>query len=141
MNHIDEDRLLEFALEIIDGDTEGRAAIAAHLEQCPECAVRLKNLTGDLDLIAGVRPYQPLLSVPNPKGRRALVYSIIRAVAFVAIGVFVGFSAARWFDRGPAEVSFAYITLTPPDDTRGGAFSDATGIPPSYYEEILRSQR
>ena len=54
----------------------------------------------------------------------------------------MGFGTANWIGREPAEVTYAYLALTPPSDSQAGcAVSDATEVSPSYYEEILRSQK
>ena len=63
---------------------------------------------------------------------------MLRAAALIAIGFVGGMNGSQWFEREPARVTPAYITRSTPDDSLATfAVSDATGIPPTYYDRIL----
>ncbi|TFH64718.1 MAG: hypothetical protein E4G91_04930 [Candidatus Zixiibacteriota bacterium] len=140
MNHLSEDQVLEYVLEIIDNDSE-RELMAAHFRLCPDCGAKFENIKSDLDIIGGVKPYRRLMQMPNPKARQISLYAVIKVAALFIFGIFVGFATANWIDREPAVVTYAYLTLTPPSGSQAGcAVSDATEVSPVYYEEILKSQ-
>jgi len=139
MNHIDEERLLEYALEVCSDESD-HTDIERHLGDCSQCRDRLKVIKEDIEIIGGVRPSQAVLSLPGTKARNSMVYPLLRAAALIIFGIFVGFGAASWINQKPAFVSPAYVTLTPPDLTlEASAVSDATEIPQSYYDGMLNS--
>lgn len=141
MSHISEDQLLEYALAIVDNDSE-RMLIAAHLDLCPDCGARFEILMRETDIIGGVKPNQQLQLLPNPRGRRLFLYAAIKVAALITFGIFVGFGSANWLGQEPAEATYAYLTLTPPSDNHAGcAVSDATELSASYYQEILQKRK
>jgi anti-sigma factor RsiW len=126
MTHIDEDRLLAYALEVLESDSE-REEISTHLAGCPECRARLGNVQKDIEIIGSLRPYRRVLAVPNPKARRLTVYSLLKAAALVVFGVCIGFGASSLVRQEPTAVVPSYFVLSPPDDCLSGcAVSDAT---------------
>jgi hypothetical protein len=136
MIHIDEDRLLEYALEICPG-TE-KTEIAGHLAGCSRCGAELGRIQRDLQAIGGVRPRVRLTEMSGRRSRQTIVYSILRAAALIIFGIFIGYGASAWLYRAPAPVSPSYIRPSPPEDLlKGIAVSDATEVPLSYYQHIL----
>jgi hypothetical protein len=141
MSHYSEDQLLEYALEILDDSTR-RADIEAHLRLCPGCRAKLEDIEKVNDALGNVKPYRQLLLLPNPRTRRLGVLSAVKVAALIIAGFFAGFGAANWAEKQPAEAAYAYLVLTPPEDTgTGGAVSDATEVTPRYYRETLQSQK
>lgn len=136
MIHIDDDRILEYALEICS-DSE-RSEIAAHLAECSRCGAELGRIQNDLQAIGGVRPRVRLTGMSGRRSRQTIVYSILRAAALIVFGILVGYGASSWLHSVPAPVLPSYMKLSPPEDlpTRV-AVSDATEIPSRYYQSIL----
>jgi anti-sigma factor RsiW len=137
MIHINEDKLLQYALEVSPTDAE-RAVIAEHLATCSECSARLEELRKDIEIIGGIQPRKQELRMPVPRPRHNHVYPIIRAAALFIFGIAVGFGASNWIHRQPAYISPAYLTLSPPPDSVSTqVVSDATEISKRYYEYVL----
>ena len=135
--HINEDKLLQFALEVSPTDAE-RAGIAEHLAICSECSARLEELRKDINVIGGIQPRRQELRMPIPRPWHNVLYPIVRAAALFIFGIVVGFGVSNWILREPAYISPSYLTLSPPPDSIGTyAVSDATGISKGYYEYIL----
>ena len=135
MSHFNDDQLLEFALET-GADQAGRAEIEKHLTVCDECRGRLNEIEKDIRTIGGIRPLSPVLRIPRIRPRAGLVYSALRAAALVILGIALGFGASRLIDRRPAEVSPAYVTLSPPPDSMiGYVVADATSIPIEFRHQ------
>jgi len=137
MSHIDEDRLLAYALEILDRDSE-RDEVGAHLAGCAECRMRLEGVRRDVETIGSARPYGHALRISNPKARGRRVYAVIKAAAMIVLGVVVGLGASRLVHHPSAEVVPQYMVLSPPDDrSPGGAVGDVTELPQMYYHDLL----
>ena len=135
--HINDDKLLQYALEISPTDKE-RAVIAEHLAICSECRSRLEELRRDIEIIGGIQPRRQELRMPGPRPRHNFAHPIIRAAALFILGIAVGFVASNWIQREPAYISPAYLTLSPPPDSVSTyVVSDATEISARYYEYIL----
>lgn len=130
--HINDDKLIEYALEIIYDDTE-RAGMKEHLEACRPCRDRLKKLQDDIDVIGSIHPQRIIASTRGRSRMRRALYSMLRAAALIIIGVAIGFGASAWLEDEPAHVSYQYIALSPPADSIGTyVVSDATDISSSY---------
>lgn len=138
MSHINEDRLLEYALELSSSDSE-RADIAAHLAECQDCAERLEKIRSDVGIIGGIRPSKTYIGMPRQHSRQTFVYAILRAAALIIIGIFAGLGMSSRFTNEHVCVSPSYVIASPPEPSAGGcSASDATGISSSYYEKLLR---
>lgn len=135
--HINEDKLLQYALEVFSTDSE-RAGIAEHLAICSECSARLEELRKDIEVIGGIQPRRQELRMPSPRPRHNFVYPIIRVAALFIFGILVGFGMSNWIYRQPTYISPSYLTLSPPPDSISTyVVSDATGVSKRYYEYIL----
>ncbi len=135
--HISEDKLLEYALEIVEDDIE-RDKIEEHLEACQSCRSRLNEVENDIDVISSVRPHRPVAATPvGPRWRHA-VYPLLRAAALIVIGLGMGFGASAWLGDKPARVVSQYVTLSSPADSVSRyAASDATDISSGYYRRMF----
>ena len=141
MTHISEDKLMMYALEIIDDDKD-LADIEGHLADCPDCRNRLEKIRHDIDIIGDVKPYRQVIQMPVPAVRRINIYSILKMVALFIFGIFVGYGASHISEKKPGPVSPAYIELSPPDNSmQGYAVCDSTGISERYYEHIHEGQK
>jgi hypothetical protein len=139
VTHIAEDKLLEYALEIIDSKEE-RVEIEDHLIACPECAARLDKIHEDIKVIGNVRPFRQTLPMPNPRQSRLNMYAVLKMAALFLFGIFVGFGASQLADTEPAPVAPAYTALSSPiDSLRSFAVSDATDIPAHYYDMMMKN--
>jgi len=127
MKHIDDDWLLEYALETVSGTGE-RQEIERHIDDCSECRSRLETIRDDLNFIGSLRP-----RLTEPKAeilprRKKYLYGIIRAVALIIFGFFIGLGVSGWGDEDEVYVTPCYVQLSPPADSlEGYAQSDATG--------------
>lgn len=137
MNHLTDDQLLAYVLETIADDAE-HTALAGHLEQCSECRARLERCRADVALIGGVRPARREISMPRPAQRPSAFGRAVRIAAIFVAGIAIGVIARDWTSDNPARVSPAYVKLSPPSDSlAGSAASDATGLPASFYRELV----
>ncbi len=137
MIHPDDDKLLDYALEI-HSDELSDIEITDHLAACPGCRTRLENLRRDIDIIGGIRPNRPMLTMTTPRRLSDLLYQAVRVAALILLGMAVGYSASNWIHNRSALVSPAYITLSPPPDSLGNCpVPDAMELSQAYYENIL----
>ena len=137
MIHLNEDKLLEYALETFTNHAE-RAEIAEHLANCPECRTMLEVIRKDIEIIGSIRPLQPVLRIPGLRPRSNFTYRALRIAALIVFGMAVGLGASKWIYRQPAIVMPAYITLSPPPDSVNSyVVADATEISANYYRQIL----
>jgi hypothetical protein len=138
MNHINDDKLLAYALEVSDSDAE-HANIAAHLSDCAECRAQLEEIRKDIEVIGSVRPSRQLLEIPDRTQRHVTMPSILRIAALLIFGFVVGYGSSNLFFQEPVSVIPSYHTLSPPSDPlRGYAVSDATDISVRYNEHALK---
>lgn len=140
MNHISEDAILEYALEVCD--ETARAAVSDHLAQCSACRERLAATMADLEIIRGLRPRRAPVKLPRRFARRRIFYRTARAAALIVLGIGIGYMGSSRVHQGAACVSPAYIATAPPaDPIRAFAASDATEVPDYYYQTIPRQRR
>jgi len=129
MNHLNEDKLMEYALETSISHAED-AEIAEHLTLCPECRKRFEDLRKDNEILGSIQPLRPALSIPCQRVRFNPVYRAIRIAALIIFGIVLGSAGSRWANRQPATVSPAYVLLSPPPDSVAGCVvADATLMP------------
>ncbi|MCP4583003.1 MAG: hypothetical protein GY839_15450 [candidate division Zixibacteria bacterium] len=136
MNHINEDKLLELALEISAGESE-RVEIETHVKNCPECREQLKAIQKDIEVIGSVRGH---IALPKPAihRKRPLTRAILKVAALFLFGFLTGLGISSWTNREPISVIPSYLKLSPPADSlTGRVVSDATQINREYYEQIL----
>ncbi len=97
MNHPTREELVEF----LYGETppDRTAAIAAHLENCPECRREVETWKAvRVELAAGARPER----AGAPARRHSPVWFTLRRAAAAAMLVLAGYGAARLAQPGPA---------------------------------------
>ncbi len=139
MKHIDEDRLLEYALNTID-DADERGEIESHLEECGECRSRLEIIGEDLDFIGSLKPDLNNAIPKTTTRKRKYLYGMIRAAALIVFGFVIGLAVSGGSERADVYVTPCYVRLSPPADSLGGfAESDATGSSMRYYERLKES--
>ena len=127
MTHYDEDKLTEFALELLDTPDESRE-IEEHLAGCAECRARLESIRHDLDSLGSVGVQSAPIPLPRSERKRPLMVSILRIAAVLVFGMVIGYGAARWQNVEPVCVGPAYLKYSPPAAATGLAVSDATGF-------------
>ena len=78
MDHINEDKLLEYALETLDNEAE-RAEIEGHLKSCPDCREKLSGLNGDIEAIGGIKGEFGMTEMYYPRKKRSIGYAFLKA--------------------------------------------------------------
>jgi hypothetical protein len=140
MNHIDEDRLLNYALEAYPNDEE-RAVISGHLMECSECRGSLVKLRNDIKVIGSIRPRERYIRLPGPIKRSPLKYSILKAAALIIIGILIGIGLSNFIYQSKPSVAPMRIKISPPGDSVGRyAVSDATDFVRHQFDLGLESR-
>jgi hypothetical protein len=140
MNHITEDKLLEFALGICSNQAV-YTEIETHLVDCLECCVQLNAIQRDIMVISGIRGPEPVLRIPSIPHRPAK-YAVLKVAALVFLGFLVGMGTFSLTHREPVYVLPSYLKSSPPPDSlMGCVVSDATEINAGYYDQILEGQK
>jgi hypothetical protein len=116
MTHIDDDRLLEYALKTRD-DPDFRGRIEAHLSCCRKCRGALAKILEELDFIGSIElsgEGRPVRIIRRPASFRS---GLLKAAALIIFGLIGGFSIgslghadkiavvpadARYFPSAPA---------------------------------------
>ncbi len=130
--HINEDRLLEYGLKIVDDDDESME-IERHLEACQSCRSSLKRVLSDIDVISSIHPERPVTETATSTRIRKALLPLLRTAAVIVISLATGFGASAWLADKPARVVPQYVSLSSPVDTIGRyPVADATGISPEY---------
>jgi len=128
MNHIDDDTILKYALEIIE-DIKEKNSIEEHLVSCPECRQKLIEIRKDMDIIRGIQSLTSELKMPVPKKRGNILLSTMRVASLIILGIAIGFSSAKLSDNEQVSVRSSYNVISPlADSLIGFAPSDATEI-------------
>ena len=115
MNHIDNDRLLEWQLQLLD-PLEAKE-IESHLSECGDCRNRFEQLTGDIEQLSSVKlkVHTPSLPMPKPVWyHRAKMW---RAAAILIIGFAGGYATSYSIHPSVIEVSPMYTQLVTTPDT------------------------
>jgi hypothetical protein len=138
--HIDDDKLLRYALEVIDDDENNeREEIEGHLEVCQLCRARLSELRNDIEIISGIRPRRPGAATRGHSWWHNAVQRSLRAAAFIILGLAIGFGASSWLKDEPTRVTMQYVTLSSPvDSVCPYAATDATEISSGYERRVLQ---
>jgi len=140
MNHITEDKLLEFALGISSNQTEC-AEIEAHLVDCLECRVQLNAIQRDIMIIGGIRGPEPVWRMPSAP-HRPTKRAVLKVAALVFFSFLAGMGTSSLTHREPVYVLPSYLKSSPPADSlMGCVVSDATEINAGYYGQILEGQK
>ena len=138
--HIDEDRLLQYALGALP-DQAVTIGVEQHLACCAECRSRLNEIKGDVDVIGSIRPNITPLGIPRQYSRPALWARMLRVAAVFAFGITIGFGTSNWLREESTCISPAYVEMSPAaSSVYGFAATDATEVPPCEYSRILHSQ-
>jgi len=137
MNHISEDTLLEYALEIIDNDKE-LDEIELHLKECAECRKQFEVIHNEINIIGNVRGRGQFLSIPEVNRKHRLAYTLFKAAALIVFGFSLGYGTSNWTHRETISILPTYLKPSPPADSLiGFAASDATHIDEEYHNLIL----
>lgn len=128
MTHIDESRLLQFALGTQPGAPD-EDALKSHLKTCTMCRAALANIGQELALLGSMR-----FAAKSPPPRlihrqRSRWVALSRAAALVLIGVFGGMGIAALSQSERVCVLPAYDRgAAPPVSEAGYAMSEATTV-------------
>jgi len=115
--HEDEDRLLEMALGLLDGDSEER--VRMHLQHCASCREIYRDLERTMHHLTNVSPVvsQKLPELPGIPHRR---FAWIRAAAMLAIGFGLGVVAAESLETPSIITVQQQIMPKSPELPKGG---------------------
>jgi predicted anti-sigma-YlaC factor YlaD len=128
MNHLNEDTLLQWALELLDD--EQRRAAEDHIAQCGQCREQWNRVCSDLQAISGLQP-AVALSVPvKSRSVRWFQSPLLRAAALILLGVSAAWITAREvLPRHIRVVAAPRECRVPADSLSRLAAPDATEIP------------
>ena len=134
MNHISEDKLLEYALGTIESESES-AEISEHLKKCRECRNSLASIKNDIDMLAGIKPNKHI-KIPSQQSRsKTFAYSLLKIAALLIIGFIAGIGSSVLLYERPVRVMPSYTKLSPPADSLANmAISDATRPGTDYID-------
>lgn len=132
MTHLNEDQLLEYALEIY-ADEEMRAESEAHLRECPQCRTLLSKIKSELEFIGSIRPKVTEYHMPFPKRRESFLTAVLRTAALLIFGACLGFGIAGMNRSEPVCVMPAYnVAGAPTESEYGPVVSEATVVKITY---------
>ncbi|MBU0509687.1 zf-HC2 domain-containing protein [bacterium] len=127
MNHLSEDKLLEYVLELLDGNDE--RDVRLHLEKCEECRHRYEKVQREVSMFGGVEATGTIPAFPLRRARSPVLHVALRAAALLLIGFLAGYGTSNWTCPTPVNVIPAYTELSPPADSLARfAVTDATGV-------------
>ena len=112
MNHIDNDTLLKFVLELLDDQENKR--IQEHLSQCERCRATLENTQRQIDIIGSIDPEIDALHYPLPRAQHISFLPVLKAAALVLIGFVVGVGTANLHQPEQVNVVPQHIELSSP---------------------------
>jgi hypothetical protein len=136
MNHIDEDRLLKYALEIID-NSDQLTEIESHLKECAACSRRLKAIQEEIAVMSGVQIRAGTLPIPEVKQKHRFAYTLFKAAAILIFGFVLGYGTSSWTQREETKVLPSCLQPSPPADSLiGYAATDATLIDREYSKTV-----
>ena len=92
MNHIDEDLLMKYALQLLE--KQEAAALTEHLSECSDCRVRLDGVRQEIELIGSLEPKIEFPPIPLPKARGIRIPVWLRAAALLFAGFMIGYGAS-----------------------------------------------
>jgi hypothetical protein len=140
MDHINEDKLLEFVLETLVNEAE-RAEIEGHLRSCPDCREKLAGLNGDIEAIGGIKGRFEMAEIYYPRKERLIGYAFLKAAALLILGFIGGLVVSGELHHEPVSISASYMKLSPPADSiLGYTACDATEINPEYYAKLIETE-
>jgi len=132
MTHLNEDQLLEYALEIY-ADEKKRRETEAHLRECPQCRTLLSKIKSELEFIGSIRPRVTEYLMPFPKQRESFLTALLRTAALLILGACLGFGIAGINRPESVCVMPAYnIAGAPAALEYGPIVSEATVVRISY---------
>jgi len=128
MNHISEDKLLEYSLELIE-DKQALDDIEKHIHGCSKCRERLSKIREDVDVIGGVRvESESMPSFITRRGNRNS-FVLFKVAAILIVGFLLGYSTSNWLSKESTSIVASQLrTSPPPDSIIGIAASDGTEI-------------
>jgi len=132
IKHIDEDRLLEYALDIIEEQIE-ISEIEDHLRECRDCRERFEKIKNDMEVIGGLEIRRGSTRSTGSGGSRKLILAVLKAAALLIIGIGIGWSFSGGESRETVYITPCYVSLNPPDNMNGIAVSDALDMGGQYY--------
>jgi len=128
MIHINDDKLLKYALETL-ADAQEKSKLEDHLVSCQECQARFEEIHRDLGIIAGLRPAR----TSESSWMHRWIRSLIRIAALLVVGIVLGIGASPLLTNKTQGVSPCYVILSSPADSISQyAVPDATEISADY---------
>jgi len=144
VKHVEQDRLLEYTLELLD--SEILAEVEEHLASCADCRDELDRIRRDTSLIEGIEIEPPRMEIMPPRRRAFRWNSLARAAALLLFGFMTGYGTSTFFTgeavrvvpqqllhAAPAASIHGFVTCESVDagvrlpDSGGGTMSDSLG--------------
>ena len=91
MQHYNEDNLLKYQLELLDGDE--LINLRTHLDSCQLCQTKLADIKNDVELISSYDPDINDVQIPIIKNRKSYAVWLKRA-AVLLVGFVTGYSTS-----------------------------------------------
>lgn len=140
MDHISEDNLLAYALEVLDNEAD-RAEIEAHLKTCSNCRASLAGIHADINSISGIKGQFDGAEIYFPRKKKSFGYALLKAAALIMLGFLGGLVVSGNLHHEPVSISASYLKLSPPADSAlGFTACDATEINSEYYAKLIESE-
>ncbi|MFB0515912.1 MAG: hypothetical protein ACETWG_04830 [Candidatus Neomarinimicrobiota bacterium] len=109
MNHLDNDLLLKYVLQLLDD--RDATHVRTHLDACPECSTRLAELEADTRLLGALEPRIEPSFPPLAASKPASVPAVLKLAAAFVCGCLLGFFVSEW--RNPGSVQIVEQHLVP----------------------------
>jgi anti-sigma factor RsiW len=93
MTHLDDDTLLKFLLEILDGPDDSR--VREHLARCERCKKRGEELQAQIRQLSRIEMQLGEVTAPPLPRRSRLLTVVTRAAAILAVGFLAGYMTAE----------------------------------------------
>jgi len=121
MNHLEDDKLLELALELLENDEAVK--LKEHISECHDCREKFEAVKKRMDIIGG---FDPVIEEPShtfPNRRRSATKVWLRAAAILIVGFAAGYFTARYSQPECVNVVGQLLAVNTPADTLSGFVS------------------
>jgi len=93
MNHLNEDQLQKFVLDILD--TEEKASVQSHLSGCSDCRERQQRISRDIELLGSIQTKDTIHDYALPSSEKSRMSSaLLKSAALLLVGFTAGLGAS-----------------------------------------------
>jgi len=119
MDHINEDQILKFVLELLED--EENTIVNEHISNCLECREEYKKILSDIDELKSLRPEIPVPAFNLPAKKNRKFMKIVRVAAVLLIGFSLGYVTSANTKSCEVNVVGQYTIAKAPDHDFGRA--------------------